>query len=193
MEDEVKRTVSQRASRGCLSKIVFIMSKIANPASQAGLVLACVMLAGMMFLTFFDVAGSMIGKVSFISGLTDFFKPILGSQEVTELMMVILVSFALGYTALRKGHIRVDLLMQYTSNKINQWVDVFTYGLSCIFYIFIAWQAMAFALINIQDHKVSSILAVPLFPFNILLTIGAAFVVLILLRDFLQAIEEVTK
>jgi TRAP-type transport system small permease protein len=193
MENKPWQTLSRPASKGCLSKIVLYMSKIADPISRAGLVIACVMLAGMMFLTFFDVAGSMIGKIPFIANLTHFFKPILGSQEITELMMVILVSFALGYTALKKGHIRVDLLMQYTSSKVNRWLDIFTYGLSCIFYIFIAWQALAFALININDHKVSSVLMLPVYPFNILLAVGAALVVLILLRDLLQSIEEVRK
>jgi TRAP-type transport system small permease protein len=193
MESILKPAVSPPPAKGCLSKIVFFISKVVDPISQAGLVIACVMLAAMMFLTFFDVAGSMIGKVSFISTLTHFFKPILGSQELTELMMVILVSFALGYTALNKGHIRVDLIMQYTSQKANRWIDIFTYTFSCSFFIFITWQALAYALINLHDQTISSILAIPIYPFNILLAIGSAFVVLIFLRDLLQSIEEVTK
>jgi len=192
MEEKNNQAASLNIRTGWISKTVSILNKIVDPLGKAGLVIACFMLAAMMFLTFFDVAGSMIGKTP-ISDFTSFFKPILGSQEVTELIMVIMISFALGCMALKKGHIRVDLILQYTSRKANYWFDLFAYAISCVFYIFISWQAVALAFINMRDDMISSILAIPIFPFNILLGIGAAFVALIFLRDFLRSVEEVSQ
>jgi TRAP-type C4-dicarboxylate transport system permease small subunit len=179
---------------GGLARFNSYLDKVIDPISGVfGATLACVTLAAMMFLTFFDVAGGQLGKLSFINSQTSFFKPILGSQEVTELMMVILVVFALAYCALKKGHIRVDLIMQYTSRKANLWFDIFTYSISAIFYIFLAWQGCLYGLINITDKKVTSVLMIPIYPFNFLLVIGCALAVMVFLRDFLKAIEEVRK
>lgn len=191
MNETLNNPVVQPTSKGTISKIVHILDKIVNPLCKAGAAIACVMLAAMMFLTFFDVAGAQLGKLTFINSRTSFFQPILGSQEITELLMVILVSFALAYTALNKGHVRVDILMQYTSKRTNYWFDIFAYGFSCIFYILIAWQSWIYAIDNIADKAVSTILFIPIYPFNFLLVIGAIIVALELLRDFFKSIEEV--
>lgn len=191
METNAAKGLAQPVSHGLLSRTIFYLSKVLDPLAVVGAVIACASLAAMMFLTFFDVAGTQLGKVGFIHNLTDFFRPIIGSQEITELMMVVLVAFALSYTALRKGHIRVDLVMQYTSKKANHWFDVFTYGFSCIMYILIAWQAWVYAFDNLDTGVVSTILSVPIPPFNFLLVIGAGLAALVFLRDFLKSIEEV--
>jgi TRAP-type transport system small permease protein len=177
-----------------LGNSILVLSRIVEPLSGVfGAAIASAMLAAMMFLTFCDVVGSQVGRIHFISDHTGFFKPIIGSQEVTELMMVILVSFALAYCALHKGHIRVDILMQYTSNKVNHWFNIFAYGISSIFFAFIVWQAWLYAWDNISTHVVTAVLLIPVYPFNFLLVIGAATTVLIFLRDFLRSIEEVIK
>jgi TRAP-type C4-dicarboxylate transport system permease small subunit len=178
---------------GFLSQLVRGLSKIVDPVTSFGAVVACTALAAMMFLTFFDVAGSQLGKISWINHLTTFFKPIIGSQEITQLLMLLLVSFALGYTALKKGHIRVDIVMQYTSKKTNHWFDICANFFSFVMYVFIAWQGCVYAFDNIRTGTVSIILNIPIPPFNFLLVLGAALAALIFLRDFLKSIEEVNR
>lgn len=187
------KELAQPVSHGIMNKIVTYISRVVDPLVTVGAAVACTALAAMMFLTFLDVAGAQLGKWSVISNLTHFFKPIVGSQEITELLMVILVSFALGYTALKKAHIRVDLLMQYTSKKANHWFDIFAFGFSFVMYVLIAWQAWIYAFSNIKSGTVSTILTIPIPPFNFLLVIGAALSALIFLRDFLKSIEEANK
>jgi TRAP-type transport system small permease protein len=191
MSTNINKELNHPASRGFFSQVVKGLSRVVDPLVKVGAVIACTALAAMMFLTFLDVAGAQIGKLSFVSNLTSFFRPIIGSQEITELLMMLLVSFALGYTALKKGHIRVDLVMQYTSKKANHWFDVFAYGFSFIMYVLIAWQGWIYAFDNIRTHTVSTILNIPIPPFNFLLVIGAGLAALIFLRDFLKSIEEV--
>lgn len=165
-----------------LSTVIIYLNKVVDPLSNFGLVIACVTLAAMMFLTFFDVAGRYI-----------FNKPIIGSYEITEFMMAILVGFALAYCGLKKGHIRVDLILQHLSRKANLWFDIFTYGFSCIFYVFIVWQTFLKAWENVSSHLASSVLLIPVYPFVFIFVIGAAFVTLVFLRNFLQSIAEVIK
>jgi TRAP-type mannitol/chloroaromatic compound transport system permease small subunit len=185
--------IAPPTSTGRLSKGIAVLNRVVDPVSKASLVLACAMLTGMMFLTFADVAGSQLGKWSLIGDHTGIFKPILGGQELQELFMVIVVSFALAYTAIKKGHIRVDLLMQFTSEKVNRWFGFFANLFSCLFYILIAWQAWTYAWINVHDQAVTGVLNIAIFPFNLLLMIGAAITALIFLRDFLESVGEVIR
>ncbi len=183
MEIEPNKVVSHAILPVALAKFNNYLSKLINPLIGIfGIAVAGVMLTSMMFLTFFDVAGRYVLN-----------KPIFGSLEVTEFLMALLVSFGLGYTALNKGHIRVDLIMQYTTRKANLWFDVFAYGISCIFYVLIAWQAWVYALTKMTSKMTSSILLIPVYPFIFALSVGAVFLVLVFLRDLLKSIEEVNK
>jgi TRAP-type C4-dicarboxylate transport system permease small subunit len=179
--------------KGFLANCIIYLSKVVDPLSSAGTAFAAALLAVMMFLIFFDVAGGGIGGFSFIQSHTSIFRPIVGSNEVTEFLMVMMVVFAIAYCAQKRGHIRVDLILQYVPRKANLWIDIFTYGFSCIFYIFIAWQGWRSAWDSIDSHVSSSVLLIPIYPFAFVMVIGAAVIVLIFLRDFLKSIQEVTK
>jgi TRAP-type transport system small permease protein len=169
--------------KNSFSKAVAFLSKLVNPLSGVfGAAIGCTVLAAMMFLTFFDVIGRYV-----------FNKPIDGTDELIRFMMVTVIGFALGYCALLKGHIRVDLILQYVSKRANQWFDVFTYAISLIFYILFTVQAWLYSLDNISGHLTSAVLAIPISPFVFILFIGAVIVTLIFLRDFLKSIEEVMK
>jgi len=191
MGNDPNTVKTQMASGDTLTKIVRGMDKLVNPLAKYGSYVGAFFLAVMMFLTFIDVIANQLGKMPLINSHTSFFRPIIGGQELIALFMLVLVSFALAYCGLKQGHIRVDLVLQYISKKAILWFDIFAYGASIIFYIFITWQAFRFGLDNIHDKTVSTILTIPLFPFNFIIFVGGAFVVLVFLRDFLKSIEGV--
>jgi TRAP-type transport system small permease protein len=165
-----------------MGKAVKLLEKITIPLGTAGLAIGCTMIALMMFLTFFDVGGRFLLN-----------KPITGSLELTEFMMSMVASFGIGYCALRKGHIRVDLILQYTSKKTTAWFDVFTYAISCSFYAVLTWQSFNNAISQMNSKLTSSVLFIPVYPFVFLLVIGTTILTLILLKDTLQSIDEVKK
>jgi TRAP-type transport system small permease protein len=165
-----------------VGKVAKVLEKIINPLGKGGLFIGSTMVALMMFLTFFDVGGRFVLN-----------KPITGSLELTEFMMSMVASFGIGYCALRKGHIRVDLLLQYTSKKATAWFDVFTYAISCLFYAVLTWQCWNNGISQMNSKLTSSVLFIPVYPFVFLLVIGTTILTLILLKDTLQSIDEVSK
>lgn len=191
MGDTVSKDQTPLPSRDILTKITRGMDRVVNPLTKYGSYVGAIMLAAMMFLTFADTISGRLGKWSVINSQTSFFGPIIGGQELIELFMLVVVSFALAYCSLKQGHIRVDLVLQYVSKKANLWFDIFAYGASIIFYIFITWQAFKYGIDNIQDKTVSTILTIPIYPFNFIIFIGGALVTLIFLRDFFKSIEGV--
>jgi TRAP-type C4-dicarboxylate transport system permease small subunit len=191
MDENLKKDHTPPPSGGFLTKAVYGISKVVDPVIKYGSYVSAFFMACMMFLTFFDVVSGQLGKWSVINSRTDFFGPIVGGQELIELFMLVVISFALGYCAFRQGHIRVDLIMQYTSKKANLWFDVFANGVTMIFYVFITWQAFKYGLENIHDKTVSTILTIPIPPFNFIVFVGGVIVILVFLRDFLKSIEGV--
>jgi TRAP-type transport system small permease protein len=173
-------------------KFVSSLGKIVDPIAKYGGVIGCVALAFMMFMTVVDVFGRYLGGYDIIHKAIGFFRPVPGSLEMTQLLMGILISFGLGYCALKRGHIRVDLVLQYTSKRVTSWFDIFTYGISAVFYALISWQSWLNGIGLYSDNLKTAVLAIPQYPFPFVLTVGAAIVALVLLRDFFKSVEEVT-
>jgi TRAP-type C4-dicarboxylate transport system permease small subunit len=136
----------------------------------------------MMFITFFNV----IGRAAFNL-------PVRGYFESVEFAMVLMTVFGIGYCALSKGHIRVDVLSSYASRRVNCVMDIFAFGTAFIFYVLVSWQGVLNALTYLKDGRTSSVLHIPVYPFIFLLVIGAAFVALVFFRDFLKAMYEVKR
>jgi TRAP-type transport system small permease protein len=192
MEEQTKTAGLASRSPGGFARFINGYSKVVDPIAKYGGSIGAAALAIMMFLTVFDVLGRAIGG-SWIHNITTFFKPISGTTEITEFLMSILVVFGLGYMALHKGHIRVDLILQYTSKKVTQWIDVYTYFFSTALYVLITWQCWYNVTSKYSSGLTSATLLIPLYPFIFITMIGSGILTLVLLRDLLKSIEEVGK
>ena len=164
-----------------LGRIVGILNKVVDPISgKVGASIAAVILFAMMLITFADVIGRGI-----------FNKPIMGTLEITEYMMGVMVAFAIAYMAFWKGHIRVDIVLQFVSRRVKVWMDILAYGMSAVFFALIAWQTWLYVWSVRSDNLTSSVLSIPTYPFVLLVSIGAGFAALVFFRDFLDAINKV--
>lgn len=183
MDAQSDKALTRESPQNLLGKAVNLLNKVVDPlTSKVGLTIAAVVLFSMMLLTFADVAGRFLLN-----------KPINGSLEITEFMMGLIVAFAIAFTAFRKGHIRVDIIMQYVPRKVNLWMDIFAYLLSSVFYIFISWQTWLNGVSVMKSKLTSAVLLIPSFPFVFTVAIAAGIVALVFFRDFLNAIDEVGK
>jgi TRAP-type C4-dicarboxylate transport system permease small subunit len=176
-----------------LNKVVKFLSKIVDSVSSWEGMIGGIVMSATMFLTVVDVAGGVLGKWTLINAHTSYFRPIIGGYEITSLMMLIVVSLGIGYCAQKKGHVRVDVIMQFVSKKVNLYMDIFANIVSAFFYFMIMWQGLMYAINNIISNNVTSILFIPMAPFNIILAIGALILFLIFIRDFLNAVEEMIR
>jgi TRAP-type C4-dicarboxylate transport system permease small subunit len=177
----VSRGVSSESPHG-LGIIVTYLSKVIDPVVRYASVISFIAVAFMMFITFVNV----LGRAMF-----DF--PIKGYFETVEFSMALMTIFGIGYCALFKGHVRVDVVSSFVSKRANSVMDIFAYGIAFIFYALITWQGFLNGISNLQDGLTSGVLRIPIYPINFTLVVGAAFLTLIFFRDFLKAIYEVRK
>jgi TRAP-type C4-dicarboxylate transport system permease small subunit len=163
-----------------INKVIRSLNRIVHPLVRITNSVAAVILVAMMFLAAMDVLLRYL-----------FNRPISGAMELTEYMMVILVSLGLAYCAFVKGHVSVEVLTSRFSLKVQAILNCITYLLSFGFFSLITWQSIKYIRLMFKSHLISAVLHIPAFPFIAMLSLGSLAFSLVLLADFLDYLSKV--
>lgn len=157
-----------------MKRIIFAITRI---NSYVGLVL----LSGMVFFIVIDVC------------LRSFFdRPISGSVELIEMMMIGVVFSFLPYTMSVKGHVSIDLIASFLSKTFQSIIDRIVYLFGFILWALISWQTFIHAEANRQAGILSGTLYIPEFPLILVAAFGSALIALVLLTILIQSFTEET-
>lgn len=118
---------------------------------------------------------------------------ILGSVELTELMMVIIVFCSLAQCEVNDGHIRIELIMDKMGPKARAFADVFTQAICTIIFGLMSFSIFRHS-INMKGYgEVTMDLNIPLYPFVFIACFGCIVMTLVLLSktiiNILKAME----
>ena len=121
-------------------------------------------------------------------------RPIHGTTEITEFMMVALFYFTLAYTQADKGHIRIELLTSHLSPRNQLICEMITYPLAIILFVLITWQG-TLATIKSWDFGETTfgLIELPLYPAKALIPVGSFLFSLRLLLDFVCILKKIQK
>ena len=120
-----------------------------------------------------------------------FNSPIDGTFELTELMMVVTIFFALAYTESKKSHISVELIVDLLPQRSQAVIDSITALLSFGIISVIIWQGVLFTHEAVLSGEHSALLKIPLFYFKALVPRGAAALNLEILINFIHSVSRV--
>lgn len=141
---------------------------------------AMVVLVAMVLTVTVDVGGHYLFK-----------RPLTGSLDFVELMMVIVVFCGLGYCAALEGNVRVDVIHARLPKRIQAVLDVFTFAASTFIFTIITWRLFVRAW-NIIEEPITGpgtqTLQIPHMPFIWLAGAGSLLLCLVLFTTFLNAI-----
>jgi TRAP-type C4-dicarboxylate transport system permease small subunit len=154
---------------------VYPISKVVNRV--ASVALFC-----MMFLTIADV---------FLRKM--FSSSILGTVEVTEFLLLIVVFFALAQTEVLNGHVKVDLVVGRFSERTQAAVDIITQLICFALLGLFTWSALVYSEKMRQAAEVSQDLWIPKYPFVYVVVVGCAILSLALLIKFFMALAKIFK
>lgn len=117
-------------------------------------------------------------------------RPISGSLDMIEVMMVVLVYSGLAYCASTDGNVRVDVLYIRFSKRIQAYLDVFASLCSVTIVGLIAWQLGARAWKILQDPPgpATGYFQWPFVPFIAFAALGSALLCLELLVWFFHSL-----
>jgi len=165
-----------------LSKAADSLNKLAHPAARVLHSVGVSVLAALMVLTASDVTLRYV-----------FNRPIIGSYDLTEYMMAVVVSFGLAYCALLKGHVRVDLVVSHLPQRVQVTIDSITGLLSLFLFSIITWQSFVYMKLLFDSGLESTVLHIPRFPFAALVGLGSAFLTIVLLGNFLEFLSKAVR
>ena len=125
--------------------------------------MASVVLFLMMLLTITDV---FLRKV--------FNQSILGTVEVSEFMLVVLIFFSLAHTEVLDGHVKVDLIMSRFGRRTQGVVDMIIQFACFILSGLITWSTAVYSEKMRASGEVSQDLWLPIYPFVYIVAVGCA-------------------
>lgn len=149
------------------------MSAIETAARRLSAVLAAVaaaILMLMMVLTFVDVAGRFALN-----------RPLYFTIELTQLLMGMIVFLGLALTTLRRGHVTVDVAVTLLPPPLQRVADLIANLCALGVLALMTWLLIDRALTNIADGLRTQLLYLPVFPFALVMAVGAGAACLIAL------------
>lgn len=158
------------------------LDKYVRPFSRAVDCIGRVILALMVLLITLDVV------------LRYFFnRPIKGSYELIEFMMVLIVYLGLGYAQIKKRHVSITLFTNKLSAAQLSVFSIATHFLCLAVFVLITWRGSLQALAIHTNGTTSDVLSIPIFPFMWAVVFGNALLSLTFLIDFIKSLDSVFK
>ena len=106
---------------------------------------------------------------------------VLGSVELTELMMVIIVFCSIAQCEADDGHIRIELIMDKFGPKVRNFADIITQTVCTIIFALMSISIFRHAA-NMKEYgEVTMDLNLPLYPFVYIAFFGSFIMALVLL------------
>lgn len=122
-----------------------------------------------------------------------FNRPIKGSYELIEFMMVLVVFLGLAYTQTKKGHVSITLFTGKLSPGQLAVIRSITYLLCIIIFSLITWRGIVQAEALRVNGTSSDLLFIPTFPFMWIVVIASVLLGLVFLGDFFKSVDDVLK
>lgn len=116
---------------------------------------------------------------------------LLGTVELTEIMMIIVVFCSLAECQVHDGHIKVDLVLKRLSPRVQSLFDVLTQFICFLLFSFMTVAIYRHASNMKEWGEVTIDLALPFYPFVYVAVVGCGMLALILFIKVLVALREV--
>lgn len=120
-----------------------------------------------------------------------FNQSILGTVEITELLMAVVVFCSMAQCQVNEAHIKVDPVLKKFGPRVQAVVDTLTQGACFILFGFITTATFRHAGAMRAFGEVTLDLGIPIFPFAYVVSFGCALLTLVLLAKALMALGEV--
>ena len=123
--------------------------------------------------------------------LRDLFnKPIRGTPELSEFMMVIVIFLALAWCAVTRKHVRVDLIVARFPPRVQIILDSITLFITLGIFVIITWRSF---LESRVVYDTTSLLRLPHAPFYWIMTVGLIVFCLAIAVLLIENIAEARK
>jgi len=119
--------------------------------------------------------------------------PIAGTYELIGFLGSFAISFSLAYTSVEKGHIAVDIIFRRLPFRVQYVLEAIVEATGLLIFIIAAWQCVLYGLDLKSHQEVSMTLAIPIYPVVFGISLGCAFLCLVLAFNLIKAVRRIMK
>lgn len=148
--------------------------------SGLGMAVGAVSLVGIMLLVVANIITRLCGSA------------IMGTFELINFMIVVTVAFALGYTALKKGHIVVEIVTSRFSPRVQAILEILTSIIGLGFWAVIAW-ATVMLMVESGFEEQTELLELSYLPFRSIFVLGLMLFFSVLLVNLYKALRQAVR
>jgi TRAP-type mannitol/chloroaromatic compound transport system permease small subunit len=116
--------------------------------------------------------------------------PILGTFEYVTLISAVIISFGLAHTGVVKGHVAVDLIMRRFPERVQGVIEAVTTLVALVVFAIVTWRLAQFGFQNYRLDLATETMAIPLYPFNLMIAFGFFVLLFVLISDILKSIKK---
>jgi TRAP-type transport system small permease protein len=153
------------------------LEKFFYQITNIGAFVACIALLATMVITVSNIIYRMSGYV------------IIGTYDLTELLIVVFVGFSIAYTVLTKGHVSVRVIVELFSKRSQNFFKGFTLILGFLFWALTVWSSTELAIEKAALGEKTDILSISYIPFRWFFIFGLFLVSINLLLDFVKLVR----
>jgi len=152
--------------------------RIVTVSANVAATISMMFVVGTMFFTTVDVVGRFFGR------------PILGSYQISELILVWIICLAWPLTTGVQGHVRVEVLVSHLPQIVQDVIGLLVQLLVLGIFVLLVWQGIEQIKTSIELGELVSIIDIPLYPFQFAVPIGALLTCPVVIRQFFQLIRK---
>jgi TRAP-type transport system small permease protein len=120
-------------------------------------------------------------------------RPFRGGYELTELAMSVIVACGLPYTAIKGGHVSVDILGGWLDSPGMRWLSALIHLTGAAMLAYIAWRSYLYAMGSLRFGDLTNMMRIPKYPFQLGIAVSAGLFALVLALESLRAVAGVTR
>jgi TRAP-type transport system small permease protein len=141
-----------------------------------------------VYLSVFLFVLLMVLDTADVIGRKFFDRPIIGTMEISQVLMGGVVLLGWSYTQRYRGHVFVDMFINKYPHRVRLIIDIVMLVLSLVLFVFITYSSFLLAVQHVGEHRVFPTLRVTSTPYYFFVPVGGFFMCL---EMILQIIEQV--
>lgn len=119
-----------------------------------------------------------------------FRSPITGSVEICEYFIVVAGFLGIAWCAIKRGHLKVDMIMDRMPSRFQAVTDSLTITLGMAAVAVVAWQGFEKAREVQLDHIASAFLHIPAYPFYLIVGVSYSLLFLAMIPILVEYIRK---
>jgi TRAP-type C4-dicarboxylate transport system permease small subunit len=114
--------------------------------------------------------------------------PMKGAVDIVSQLGVLVISGAIAYTQVLKGHIRITLFIDKLPAPARTFMAALIDMIGMVLFGIISWQSIRFAEGTYETGELSEVLRIPITPFAAVVSAGCIVLTMVLLTDLIHVL-----